>query len=320
MKAFSAFVLSLLVALSAVVVTAEKLDVTIQRAEIDDTRIEPFGENVLDIERDQSFELELELFSPVDEDDVEIHAFISGYEFSDIEPIKAQMGPFDVKANVTYKRSMTLELPRDLEEDKYKLRLFLTDRFGDEVTYNYELQINSKRHDVRIEDVNLNPGSSVTAGQALLVSVRLENFGQKDEKDVKVTATIPALGLSATDFINEVETSDEEETEEMFMRLPRCAKPGVYDMMVEAWYNNRRNKVSETVQVAVLENDACVEAEPVIVIQEETKTAEVAEPMQEQSVAGTSKVRSALEIILLVLVALLVVVGLIIGFTRMREE
>jgi hypothetical protein len=42
--------------------------------------------------------------------------------------------------------------------------------------------------------------------------------------------------------------------------------------------------------------------------------------MTEVPAESAGKVRAALEIILLVLVALLVIVGLIIGFTRMRGE
>lgn len=319
MRTLTAIVFSMLFLLSVVAVSADSVPLVVERAEIDDIDIEPFGENVLDLERNEEFELELELFAIEDVEDVEIRAFISGFEFSDVEPIADQIGPMDFEANVTYKRDMHLTLPDDVDLDDYKLRLVISDRNGDEMIYNYDLQVNTKRHDMQVEDVALNPGSSVKAGQALLASVRVENKGQKDEDDVKVKVGVPALGISAVDFIEEVESDEEEETEELFLRLPRCAEPGVYDASVEVWFNDGRDMITESVQVNVLENEACApEPEPVVVVQEPQNETQVQTP--EPASESTNNVRSALEIILLVLVALLVIVGLIIGFTRMREE
>jgi hypothetical protein len=320
MKALTTVLFSLLLVLSSVMVAAQLQDVPVQimRAEIDDTEIEPFGLNKLDIERDQEFELELELEAWEDANDVEIRAFISGYEFNDVADIEDHIGPFDFDANVTYKKKMHLALPDDVDVDDYQLRVIISDRNGWEWVYNYALQVDTKRHDMKIEDVTLSPGNAVKAGQALLATVRLENKGQKDEDDVKVTVAIPALGVSASEYIEEVESDEEEETEELFLRLPKCAEPGVYDLVVEAWYNDQHSKVSDSGKVTVLENEACTpEPAPVVVVQQ----AQNQSTSTEVSASGSeSKVRSALEIILLVLVALLVIVGLIIGFSRMRGE
>ncbi len=319
MKALTTIVFSMLFVLSAVMVAAQDsfVPVAIERAEIDDTEIEPFGFNQLDIERAQEFELELELHPWENAKDVEIRAFISGYEFSDVNDIEDHIGPFDFDANVTYVKKMHLTLPDDVDVDDYQLRVILSDRNGWELVYNYQLQVNTERHSVKIEDVTLSPGSAVKAGQALLATVRLENKGQKDEDDVKVTASIPALGVSASEFIEEIENDEEEETEELFLRLPKCAEPGVYEMVVEAFYNDRHSKVAQSGKVTVLENEACrPEQAPVVVVQQASQNATT-----EVSTSDSSgKVRSALEIILLVLVALLVIVGLIIGFSRMRGE
>ena len=305
--------------LSAVFVAAQEVPVAIERAEIDDTDIEPFGVNVLDIERDQEFELELVLESPEDADDVEIRVFISGYEYNDVNTVGDQIGPFDFDANVTYVKKMHLTLPDDIDVDDYQVRVIISDRNNKETVTRYTIQVNTKRHDMKIEDVTLNPSGSVKAGQALLVTARLENKGQKDEEDVKVTVSIPALGVSASDYIDEIDNDEEEETEEMFIRLPKCAEPGVYEMTFDVLYNEGHDRVSGSTQVTVLENEACQsEPEPVVVVQpaqNETMTEAVTE-----ADASAGKVRSALEIILLVLVALLVIVGLVIGFTRMREE
>ena len=211
MKALTTIVFSVLLVLSAVMVAAQStVPLAIERAEIDDTEVEPFGVNQLDIERAQEFELALELEAWEDSKDVEIRAFISGYEYSDVADIEDHIGPFDFDANVTYVKKMHLTLPDDVDVDDYQLRVIISDRNGWESVYNYQIQVDTQRHSVTIEDVILSPGSAVKAGQALLASVRLENKGQKDEDDVKVTVTVPALGVSASEYIEEIETDEEE--------------------------------------------------------------------------------------------------------------
>lgn len=319
MKALTTVLFSVLLVLSSVMVAAQDrlVPVSIVEAEIDGTEIEPFGWNQLDLERDQEFTLKLELLAFEDAKDVEINARITGYEFSDVNAISDQIGPFDFDANVTYIKKMQLSLPDDVDLDDYKLRVYLSDRNGWEMLFTYDLKVDAKRHELKIEDVILSPGYSVQAGQALLATVRLENKGQKDQQDVKVVATIPALGVSATEYVEEIEAADEEETEELFLRLPKCAEPGVYDMTVDVWFNDLHKKVSDSGKVTVLENPACApEPAPVVVVQQAVNQTAV-EPVNSES---SGKVRAALEIILLVLVALLVIVGLIIGFSRMRAE
>jgi len=322
MKVLTTLLMGVLLVLSAVAVVASHNDavpVMINQLEIDNTEIWPFGFNTLDLERDEEFSLRFELRSFEDADDVEIRAFISGYEYNDVEPVQDRIGPFDFEANVTYVRKMKLTLPDDLDVDDYQLRVIVSDRNGMHRSYEYNLQISTKRHDIRIEDVILSPGSHIKAGQALLATVRLENKGQKDEDDVRVTVSIPALGVSDTDYIEEIDSDDdEEETEELFLRLPKCAEAGVYDITIDVEYNNRRDRTSASAQITVLENEACApEPAPVVVIQEPQ---EEAAPVLDESKQSEGKVRAALEVILLVLVALLVIVGLVIGFSRMKAE
>ncbi|VVB81117.1 Uncharacterised protein [uncultured archaeon] len=312
MKALT-ILLSVLLVLSAV--AAQTLPLNVEHAQIDNTEILASSVNKLDIERDQDFTLKLEIFASNAAKDVEIRAFISGYEFNDANAISKMLGPFDFAQSTTYIKKMTLTLPDDVDVAQYYLRVVISDRNGEELIYRYTLNVNAPRHMMKVQDIILST-STVQAGQALLASIRLENQGQKDESDVKVVLSIPSLGITATNYIAEVQNDKQEETEEMFLRLPKCAEPGVYDLNVEALYNDGHDKATSSAKVTVLENEACKpEPAPVVVVQEaQNKTAEVV------PADSTGKVRSALEIILLVLVALLVIVGLIIGFTRMRGE
>lgn len=311
------------------VANAQYVPVQLDRIEIDDIDIEDFeefyfNEDVrLDLERGEEFEVELLLEAFEAADDVIVRAVIDGYEFSDIEPITDMIGPFDLDANITYKKKMTLRLPEDVDVDGYNFRLTISDRDRMSRTYEFNLLVDTQRHLLRIDDVNFNPGRTLTAGQALLGSVRVENKGQKDEDDVRVEVSIPALGLESVNYIEEIENGDdEEETEEFFLRLPKCAEPGVYDVAIEVQYNRGRDKVTDTRQVTILENEACAqEEEQTVVVVQQTEPA-APQPTATETAAAPHKspLRTALEVILIVLVVLLVLVGLIIVLTRLREE
>ncbi len=317
MKALTTLLFGMLLVLSTVFVAAQNtiVPVAIEQAEIDHTEIMPFGVNQLDIERDQAFELKLNLMAWEDAKDVEIRAFISGYEFNDVKSISDQLGPFDFASNVTYIKKLHVSLPDDVDTDNYQLRVMLSNRNGWQQIYNYELKVDTKRHVVKIDDVYMS-SNSVKAGQAVTATVRLENQGQKDEKDVKVVVSVPALGVSATDYVDSIDNDDQEETEEMFLRMPKCAEPGVYDVKIDSWFNDGHDKVSGETKLTVLENEACTpEPAPVVVVQSAMN-----QTSTDVAPVSAGRLRSALEIILLVLVALLVIVGLIIGFSRMRGE
>ena len=310
-------VFGLLLILASILTVAQSASVPvwIEEAELEGTTIYQSSLNTLDIERNDKLELRLELQSWENVDNVEVRASISGYEHGNTAPITDRIGPFDMDANVTYVRKLQVALPDDVELDDYKLRIEISNRNGFAQVLHYDLQIDAPRNAMKITDVTFNPGNTLVAGQSLLGRVRLENKGQRDQDDVKVTMSVPALGVSATQYIEEVENGDEqEETEEFFLRLPRCATPGTYDVNVDAWFNKNHNKVSATSKITVLENEDCREPEPVVVVQQTNTTETPAQPAQ------ASGLRTALEIILLVLVALLIVVGLVIGFSRMKDE
>lgn len=314
----SALLMVLLLATTASA-QAHWVGVTVTEAQIDDIVIEPLDWNRLSLERDNEFELELHLESLRDADDVEIAAEITGYEYNDIDPIESRIGPFDFDENVTYIKRMTLSLPDDLEEDDYKLRVYISDRDGFETLVHYNLKLDVPRHKLQIEDVLLTPGGSVKAGSALLASVRVENKGERDEEDVKVVVSIPDLGVSAAEYIEEIESGDEErETEELYLKLPRCAEPGEYTARIDVLYNNLKDTSSAVTKINVLENEACVPDEPPVVIVEQPEEEQVAEPAP--VTPDKSKLRTALEIILVVLIGLLILVGLVIGFSRMRAD
>ena len=307
-----AIVAFVLVALTGV---AHALPVTVMSTQVNGDDVYADDTIRLDIERGDEMTIKVNMVADQDLENVEVTAFISGYEYGDFDSVSASTHTFDMEASVSYTKKLTIALPADAETDDYKLRIVVADRYGDEDVYNYNLKLDSARHKLVFDDIFLKPGDVVKANSGLIVVSRLENFGNKDEKNVKVTATIAQLDVSDSGYISKVETDETEESEELLLRIPKCAKPGIYEMVVEAEYDRGHETISETENVEVTEGDSCRAAAPVATTTTVTQTATAAaEP------AKSSGLRTVLETVLLVLVALLVIVGLIIGFSKLKGD
>lgn len=246
--------------LALVATSALALPVSLDKVEIDGSTVYTDEFNRLDIERGQDIDVRVEFTAAEDVENAELLVFLSGYEYNgrDGETISDVIGPIDLKADTTYVRTAHLKFPLDLEVDEYKLRLVMSDRQGDELIERYNIQVDTPRHALMLSDVYFVPGNTVRAGEALIAKVRLENKGQANEDDVRVTLDIPALGLKQQGFINEIDNGDEqEESEDLLLRVPLCAEAGTYDLDVTIDYNNRRDTVTEAHKITVLASDLC---------------------------------------------------------------
>lgn len=224
--------------------SAQVLPLTIDNVEIDDVDVQPDEVNRLDLERGHTYDVEVRLTAMADVDDVEVEAFVSGFEYNDISRISDAVHVFDADAGVTYVKRMKVTMPDDIEEDDYKLRVIVSDRNSDAIIQNYNLKLDVPRHAVQIDDIILFP-NPVEAGKALLATVRVENKGEKDEDDVRVTVSIPNLGVSGVDYIEEIEEEEEEETEEIFLRIPSNTQSGLYTVKVDVHYDELNRVISE---------------------------------------------------------------------------
>ena len=147
-KTILGLVFSLVVLLAASAVQADDcgywcsgLPVVIEEVEIDGTEVVWDEENSLSLERGQDIDVKVKMYATEDVENVELMAYISGYEHSDVEPISDTTAVFDMDANVTYIKKLQLSLPSRADEDTYKLRLVIADRSGDECTPNYLIKL-----------------------------------------------------------------------------------------------------------------------------------------------------------------------------------
>lgn len=186
--------------------------------------------------------------------DVEVSAFIDGYEFNSNpnERLSDATEPFAVMPNVVYTKNLQLSLPGIMQNDSYKLRVVVADRYSSLNVYNYNLLVDSVAHAIQIKDVTLTPSDTVQAGKSLLAVVRLKNVGADTEQDVRVNVAIPDLGVSATGYINSIDPDTSKSSEELYLRLPIDAAKGIYGVVTTVTYNNDHSDATRTDNINVL--------------------------------------------------------------------
>lgn len=311
-------------------VHAAALPVTVSSVEIDDQTVTLGSTTKLNIERDQEFEVKVVLSATQDLSNVEVEAFVSGYEYNDVERVHTATPLFDVKTNTTYTKRLNLRLPSDADSDNYKLRLVIADRNSDAIVQNYDLRVDAPRHLLRIDDVSLfsaGHGNQVVAGDPVLANIRVKNLGERTEEDVKVRVSIPELGVTGTRYIDNIRSDKSEETGNVYLKLPKCVEPGVYTVKADVSYDNYKRSVSDNSQtVNVLKNEACDKKEdkPIVVeVQLPPQPPVQPQPapaVQADSGSNLSKIRSALEIFLIVLFAIFIVIGIVVFFSRLMSN
>ena len=223
---------------------------------------------ILDVERGDTLDVKVKLTPDSDMRDVEVEAVLRGVDSRDkVEDISET---FDAKSGVSYVKKLSLPLIAKMDQDRYKLRIRVSDRDSATVEQTYELEVDTKRHDVEVRDIVLSPNTEVKAGRALLATVRLRNRGEKDEDGVKVVVSIPELGVSASDFVDKLEkegdNDDQATTEEMFLRIPENAETGKYTVRVETWFDDGDKKNAKETSIYVLGETAQAKAQEKTVI------------------------------------------------------
>jgi len=230
-----------IVSLMVICGMANALSVTIDEVKVDGDVVSATSTNkIYDFDKDQDLPVKVRVTANADIDDVQIEAAIRGYDHNDL--MEDITDVFDMKSGVTYTKKLDIPLRLRMDQDRYKLRIRIEDRDGDTTSATYELEVDAKRHSLLIKDVILSPENEVKAGRALLTAVRLKNYGEKDEDDILVKVSIPELGESASDYVDELEKEGDDDdsttTEELYMRIPNEAKTGEYLLRVEVTYDD----------------------------------------------------------------------------------
>ncbi|MEE9525440.1 MAG: hypothetical protein V3V78_02420 [Candidatus Woesearchaeota archaeon] len=253
-KLFSVLAL-ILIGLCAIsgIANADVVPVSIESVEID-------GEEVSDgtvlggIVRGDTLDIEVDVLAAED-DEIEIWVTVSSLDH-DREKAVDSTDSFPVKAGKRYSKDLQIELPNRMNVKEYALRIEVKNDKDEDVEYNAVLDVEQAENDVIIKDVVFSPENQVKAGRALLTTVRVKNMGAEDE-EVKVKVSVPELGISASDYIDEVEADDSVTSEELYLRVPECAQAGQYTAIVTVEFDEGDEEVSESFVVNVVEGDTC---------------------------------------------------------------
>lgn len=259
-KQILAVFLALFVMLVGITAVSAADAFSISHVKVDDITAVPGGNSIF-VERGQDTIVDVYLTGMEHSDNVRVKAYIGGYEYDDVE---ARSSIFEVEPGVEYRKSLRLSIPEDLSaSDDYTLYVRVYDD-DNEIEEDYVLRIQEARHNIKIQDVIVRPGTTVDAGRPLFVTVRAENLGDKKEEDLKVTVSIPELGISARDYIDELaanedrddsEDNEDEESsmssDEIFLRLPDDAKTGDYELVVTIDYDRGHKSISQTETIYV---------------------------------------------------------------------
>ncbi len=224
------------------------LGVDVVSVEVNDVLVETGDSISLDTQRNDQLSVRIELAANEANADVEVGAPIRGddtFQIADVSDV------FRVEPNTRYVKTLKLKLPDVMQEGTYYLRVGLFDRNSAGKMFNYFLTVEPQRHKIIIRDVTFTPENEVDAGRALLAVVRVRNLGQQDEDNVRVRIAIPGLGVSATDYLDKLRADDSVSSQEMYLRIPIDAKPGVYPVIATAEYKEGFEQDTQQFQIKV---------------------------------------------------------------------
>jgi len=213
-------------------------------------------------DRGQDLEVEIEFTSLQDAEDVQIIAFLTGYhrghKYQD--DVFDMTSTFDIEADVSYKRTLWLRLPDDFEYDsgdELKLRIEIADKYHTGFSRVYNLKVEPQRDNVVIQDIILDPATWVQSGRGLFSSVRVRNMGEDTEESLRIEVSMPAFGIKATEYIDELEADEATTSEDLFLRIPSCAEPGTYVLRATVEYADGDEIVTEETTIEVGEDPSC---------------------------------------------------------------
>ncbi|MBI2671833.1 hypothetical protein HYX16_02770 [Candidatus Woesearchaeota archaeon] len=241
-------VLFLTILISSLFVNAGiSTDYAIENVEIDGLFSIPFSTyRAISIERGSSLPIEVWVRGINKINDVRVEVSLKGYEYG---ILRYESDIFDLDANTVKKVPLVLEIPEDLDaSETYTIHVEISDKLNS-VEEEHFVRVKEIRHLLNFLDVIFRPSSTVEAGRFLRTVVRAENLGAKDEKDIKVTISIPELGVSTRDFIDELVNNanakgDDESslsTNEILLQIPADAKEGDYEVRIDVDYNRGHN-------------------------------------------------------------------------------
>jgi len=227
------------------------------------------GDTVEGIKPGDKIEVEVEvenLFGDKDDDpdindvDVKIDVDDSDFDLDETEDA-GDIGP-DEKESVTFDES---DVDDEARDGRHKMTVTSQGRdddgalHGESITIN--LEVERETHELRIKRADVSPTRITCNAVKKTVDVRasMVNIGRRDEDKAVIEAAIPELGL--VDSKRNIELDrDDTVSRALLLTLSDSVKPGTYNVVVRALYEDTIETDSKTVQLTV---DKCEAEAPV---------------------------------------------------------
>jgi len=264
MKKVTTIVILTMLALLAIPSLVSAVNIQFDAVEIDG-RDRDVGDQIR-VERGEDIEIVVSILALGDVEDGQIEADISGYRYSHYEEEKVSdtTRTFDLEANDSEEFTLNLQIPVRIDTDYFKLRLRASDRNGASVNLDYQFRVAGVAEEdaVQIKDYHFNP-QQVVAGRAFTGTVKVQNYGDDDLEDVSVKVSIPELGISDREYLDELESDETRTFEELLLRIPTCADSARYEVEIAVEFDEFEETM-ETAYIDVVAGDCGSVTEPTV--------------------------------------------------------
>lgn len=279
---------------SAKTVNPGELPVVVEWVKVDGDTLDT--NNIVNkIERNNQYEVKVKLIGqhdpakPVDEltvlEDLTVEAKMTGYDYNDqiYDSDFESVGSLQEGQSETV--TLSLSLPYKLDKGDASLTITVSDKMND-YTLKYVLYVEPEEHSMMIKDVIFSPSSTVVAGRSLLTTVYLKNIGATDDEEgIKVSIEVPALGISAVDYIDVLDEDEATSSEELWLVVPKCTPAGDYDAVVSVGFKDGEKTTTANEMITVLADDSC---EAKVEQTQKTVIAVAAEPQEVKQGEGVA--------------------------------
>ncbi len=147
---------------------------------------------------------------------------------------------------------ISIELPLILEDGDYDIKLLIegtTNKgISQEISLEYELEINKERHDVEFLLIELEE-EKICSGKQIKILVGVANIGKEDE-NIALTIQIPELGTQKTEniFLEEGDDKDDSTSWKTIQFATSKSITGNYNLVVSADF---KEHIEENLQITI---------------------------------------------------------------------
>ena len=172
---------------------------------------------------------------------------------------------FDVLAGSVYSSTVAIQMPFNIDpKENFNLEVSVESRHNG-VADEKTVRLAGQRESYLVEILDVNMDSNVQAGDRLALDIVLKNRGRQPAVDTFVKVTIPALGVEERAYFGDLSPVDQANPDKqdsaerrMFLNIPSTAKPGVYDVQLEAFNGDSSTTLSKKIAVGGVGEDSSV--------------------------------------------------------------